>query len=500
MTTKDTVSAHEQAIERATDGIEFGRWIDGAVSPATSGKTFDAVDPAVKEPIAAVPRCEKPDVDEAVAAAERAGEKWRTLTASERADRLQEWVDVLYDHLEELALLESLEVGKPIEHAKGDVETGLEFLEYYARAAVGIEGEQLSLGEDSHAYVRREPYGVAGQILPWNYPMLLFGWKTGAALPMGNTVACKPAEQAGLSIVRAAQLSEGILPDGVLNVVPGLGEEAGAPLTGHGGVDKLSFTGSVPTGQAVMEAAADGVTPVTLELGGKNPFIVFPDADLESAAATAASGGFYNVGQSCDSATRLILHESIKDEFLELYLEEVETHSPGDPLEEDTAMGPLCFEGQYEKVERYVELGQEEGAELIAGGDRPSDPDGEGWFYEPTVFDDVTAEMRIAQEEVFGPVQFVMTFEGYEEAIELANDVDYGLTSGVMTGDPSTAHSAAADLEAGSVWINQYFGTVPGTPFGGFNDSGIGRECGKEALLEYTQSKAVHMALDTPEY
>ena len=326
------------------------------------------------------------------------------------------------------------------------------------------------------------------------------GWKVGAALATGNTVVCKPAEQAPLSVTRTAQLSAGILPDGVLNVVPGYGEEAGAPLTSHAGVDKLSFTGSVPVGQAVMEAAADQVTPVTLELGGKNPFVVFPDADLEDAAATAAVGGLYNVGQSCDSATRLVVHESVKEEFVDLLTERTAGWTPADPLDEDTPMGPLCFGDQYEKVQRYVDIAREEGAELVTGGGPPADEPENGFFYEPTLFDGVTTDMRVAQEEVFGPVQFLMTFSDYEEAIELANDVKYGLTAGVMTGSASTAHRAAADIQAGSIWVNQYFGTVPGTPFGGFKQSGIGRECGKETLDEYTQSKAVHLSLDEPEY
>jgi len=499
MTDHDPTDAHAQAIERATEGTTFERWIDGNSSPAAGGETFSPIDPTVREPIAPVARCREADVDDAVDAARAASAEWRGMAPDERADRIQEWIEVLHDSLDELARLEALDAGKPIAHARADVESGLDFFEYYARVAVGQEGEQIPVGGDSHAYVRHEPYGVAGQILPWNYPLSLMGWKVGAALPTGNTVVCKPAEQAGLSVIRATQLSEGILPDGVLNVVPGYGEEVGASLSGHGGIDKLSFTGSVPTGQTVMQSAAESVTPITLELGGKNPFVVFPDADLESAAQSAALGGFYNAGQSCDSATRLILHESIKEEFLEIYHEEVAAHSPGDPLDEDTVMGPLCFEGQYEKVTRYVDLGREEGAEIIAGGERAADaPD--GWFYEPTLFDGVETDMRIAQEEVFGPVQFVMTVESYDEAIELANDVEYGLASGVMTGDPSTAHRAAADIEAGSVWVNRYFGTVPGTPFGGYKNSGIGRECGKEALKEYTQSKAVHMALDEPEY
>ena len=495
--TDDVRLNHEQARDRATTDAEFGAWIGGETRDAASGDTFAVEDPAVAEPIVEVPRCDGDDVDAAVVSATNAFEsEWADTTATERSRLLREWIAEMRDHLDELALLESLEVGKPLAYAEADVENGLDFFEYYASVAVAQEGDQIPTGGDSHAYVRKEPYGVAGQILPWNYPVLLMGWKVGAALAAGNASVCKPAEEAPLAVIRAAQLSKGILPDGVLNVVPGYGEEAGAPLTEHRGVDKLSFTGSVPVGQEVMRAAAETVAPVTLELGGKNPFVVFPDADLEAAAASVAVGGFYNAGQSCDSASRILVHEDVKEEFLDHYLDELEGYAPGDPLEDGTTMGPLCFEGQFEKVQQYVEIGRDEGATLLAGGEAGS---GDGWYFEPTVFDDVDPDTRLAQEEIFGPVQMVMTFDSYEEAIEIANDVEYGLTAGVATTDSSLAHCAAADIEAGSVWVNQYFGTVPGTPFGGFKQSGIGRECGKDTLDEYTRTKAVNVALDEPE-
>jgi aldehyde dehydrogenase (NAD+) len=347
-------------------------------------------------------------------------------------------------------------------------------------------------------YIRNEPYGVAGQILPWNYPLNLFGWKAGAALAAGNTVVCKPSEEAPLSITRAAQLSAGVLPDGVLNVVNGYGTEAGAPLTEHGGVDKLSFTGSVPVGKSVMRAAAEHVTPVTLELGGKSPFVVFPDADIQQAAETSAAGIFYNTGQSCDACSRILVHEDVREAFTEAFLEAAAVWEPGDPLADGTTMGPLTFADQHQKVTDYIELGQQEGATLLHGG---ASPDGElaaGEFIEPTVFANVDNDMRIAQEEIFGPVQTIIEFADYEEAIELANDVDYGLAAGVATGDGSTAHRAAADIQAGSIWVNEYHGGGPGIPFGGFKASGIGRECAKEALDEYTQTKSVNIALDDP--
>ena len=281
----------------------------------------------------------------------------------------------------------------------------------------------------------------------------------------------------------------------------GYGEEAGAPLTEHGAVDKLSFTGSVPVGQAVMAAASETVTPVTLELGGKSPFIVFPDADLDQAAATSAAGLFYNTGQSCDACSRILVHEDVHDDFLDRYVAEAEeTWRPGDPLAEGTTMGPLTFADQLEKTSNYVDVGQAEGADLVCGGDAPDDDAlADGYFFEPTVFDGVDNDMRIAQEEIFGPVQSVITFSDYDEAIRLANDVDYGLASGVATSDSSLAHRAAADIEAGSVWVNEYHGGGPGIPFGGYKHSGFGRECAKETLSAYTHSKAVNVALDEPD-
>lgn len=492
---------HAQARERIED-LEFGAYVGGETRPAASGETFAPRDPAVDEPIADVSRGAAADIDAAVEAAETAAHgEWGDLSVAERSNRIRAWVDRLRDNVEELTLLETLEVGKPLTHARADVENGLDFFEYYASVALAQEGEYVPTGDDTHAYVRKEPYGVTGQILPWNYPVLLMGWKVGAALAAGNTSVCKPAEQAPLAVIRAAQLSEGILPDGVLNVVPGFGEEAGEPLTVHDGVRKLSFTGSVPVGKSVMRAAADSVTPVTLELGGKNPFVVLPDADVEEAAVTAATGGLYNAGQSCDSASRVIVHEAVESEFMEHYLAAYDDWEPSDPLSEGATMGPLAFERHHETVSEYVDVARAEGATVRRGGGRPTDGELDaGWYYRPTVVDDVTPEMRVAQEEVFGPVQFVLTVDSYEEAIEVANGVDYGLAAGVATGDPSMAHRAAADVEAGSVWVNQYFGTVPGTPFGGFKQSGVGRECARQALDEHVRTKSVNLALDDPPY
>ncbi|MBP2252410.1 aldehyde dehydrogenase (NAD+) [Halarchaeum solikamskense] len=481
-------------ISEVSEGATFGNYVDGETIPSASGKLFAPEDPTIAEPIADVPESDAGDVDDAVAAASDAFESWCELTPLDRGDALREWSQVLRDNLDELARLTTLEVGKPIAASRADVETGIRFVEYYASVAAGKEGRVPDGGADALAYVEEEPYGVTGQILPWNYPLLLLGWKVGAALATGNTCVVKPAEQTPLATIRAAQLSADVLPDGVLNVVNGFGE-TGAAISGHDDVRKVSFTGSVPVGREVMRSAAADVTPVTLELGGKNPFLVFPDADVGDAAETAAAAGLYNNGQSCDSGTRLLIHEDVEEEFLDAYLDAVSSRTVGDPLD-DVEQGPLCHREHWESVKEYIELGREEGATLLAGGGRPVDAPKDGYYVEPTVFGDVDPDMRIATEEVFGPVQFVMTFAEYEEAIDVANGTDYGLASGVFTRDISRAHRAASDLEAGSVWVNHYFGTVPGTPFGGFKQSGIGRECGSDALDEYTQTKSVRIALD----
>ncbi|MFC4540982.1 aldehyde dehydrogenase family protein [Halosolutus amylolyticus] len=490
---------HREAIERATTDRSFGNWIDGESVAASTDETFETTDPAVTIPITAVPRSGPADVDRAVAAARDAMDgEWGETTAAERSRLLREWVDRLRDHVDELALLESLDVGKPLAHAKGEIEKALEFVEYYASVGRGQEGVQVPVSNDSHVYTRREPYGVVGAIVPWNFPLVLASWKLGPALAAGNAVVLKPAEDSPLTATRVAQLSAGILPDGVLNVVHGYGEEAGAPLAGHEGVDKLSFTGEDVTGEEVMRTAADAITPVTLELGGKSPFLVFPDADLETAVETVAGGIFYNTGQSCDAPSRVLVHEDVHDEFVDRFVEAAESHVIGDPLAEETTMGPLTSRAQYEKVTGYVDAGIDEGATLVSGGDRPGGDLADGWYVEPTVFDGVDNDMQVAREEIFGPVETINTFGTYEEAIEIANDTPYGLAAGIATETTDLAHRAAADLEAGSVWVNTYGSTVTGGPFGGYKRSGIGRECGKDALEYYTRTKTVNLELDEP--
>jgi aldehyde dehydrogenase (NAD+) len=486
---------HKQAIDQVTATTAFDAWIDGEPYVPDEERRFETYDPAIDDVITSIPRCTAEDVDSAVDAATGAFEGWGAMTVTERSNRILEWVEKLRDHTDELALLESLDTGKPLDNAEYEVDKALEYIEYYAHIVRGEQGSQIPIADDAHAYTRNEPYGVVGLIVPWNYPLLLTSWKLGPALAAGNTVVLKPAENTPLTATRIAQLSANILPEGVLNIVHGYGDEVGAPITSHSGIRKLSFTGEDSTGEAVMKAAAEQITPVTLELGGKSPFIIFPDANLERAVSIAADGIFYNTGQSCDAFSRTLVHESIHDEFIELFVERAAGQQVGDPLQDATTMGPLASEQQYQKFTKYVEIGTDEGATLSYGGDSQQD----GWFVEPTIFDDVDNDMRIAQEEIFGPVASVITFEDYSEAIALANSVDYGLVAGIATDDLSLAHRAAAQLEAGSVWINQYSRIVPGTPFGGYKRSGIGRECGTEALNHYRQTKTINVGLDEPE-
>ncbi|ADB62900.1 Aldehyde dehydrogenase (NAD(+)) (plasmid) [Haloterrigena turkmenica DSM 5511] len=488
---------HEQAIEEVTRGRQFDAWIKGSSRTSIRGERFETKDPATEKTITTVPRCQEEDVDKAVEAAKKAfNQTWGSLPVDERSEALLDWVETLRANSEELALLESLDTGKPLADAEYEVSEAINYIEYYAQIARGEQGDQLPIGDDTHAFTKHEPYGVAGLIVPWNYPLLLASWKLGPALSAGNTVVLKPAEDSPLSVTRIAQLSEDVLPPGTLNIVHGFGDEAGAPLTRHEDISKLSFTGEGQTGETIMKAAAEQITPVTLELGGKSPFIVFPDADLENAAEIAAEGIFYNTGQSCDAFSRTLVHEDIHAEFLELFRAEAEERIVGDPLAKETTTGPLASKQQFEKVREYIEIGKKEGAALVHGGESISITDSDdGWFVEPTIFDGVENDMRIAQEEIFGPVASVIQFADYNEAVSIANDIDFGLAAGVATTDLSIAHRASDDIQAGTVWVNQYADLVPGTPFGGFKRSGIGRECAKDTLREYQQTKTVNISL-----
>ncbi|MFB6122855.1 MAG: aldehyde dehydrogenase [Haloferacaceae archaeon] len=466
----------------------YGLYVDGEWRDASDGSTLPTADPATGGLLSTVAAGTAADVDHAVETARRAFEEWRTVDPDERGRLVHAVGQLIRERLDELAEIESLDQGKPISQARSDLQGAARYFEYYAGAADKLEGRSVPVGHDGVDYTVREPYGVSAQITPWNFPANLFARGVAPALVAGNAVVVKPAEQTPISALHLAELcAEAGLPDGVVNVVTGYGDPTGAALSGHDDVDTITFTGSVPTGQAIMRAAADTITPVTLELGGKNPAIVFPDADLDSAADWVTTAIFTNAGQVCSAADRLLVHESVHDELVENVVDVAESYTLGPGLE-DPDMGPLVSEEQFEKVTNYVELGEEEGATLAAGGDVPNRG---GHFVEPTVFTDVSNDMRIAQEEIFGPVLAVVPFSTEGEALELANDVEYGLTAGIFTNDVTRAHRFARDLEAGNVYVNQWFGDTNQTPFGGYKMSGVGREKGLEALDSYLRTKNV---------
>ena len=489
---------HRSKHREATADVEFGAWIDGG--RRTEGTDRGVEDPVIGEPIVDVPQCDASDVDSAVDAAWSAFEGgWEDASVRDRSKRLFEWADVLADHVEELTLLECLDCGKPISQARGEVKGAIDTLEFYASAVRAHRGSEVPAGDDLHLYTTREPYGVVGQIVPWNYPLWAAAWKLGPALAAGNACVLKPASDTPLSTIRAAQLSEGIFPDGVLNVVPGSGSDVGQAVAAHEDIRKVSFTGSTGVGSGVMHAAADRVAPVTLELGGKSPFVVFPDADLDTVVPAVADGIFYSTGEICDAFSRAIVHDSIADEFTERFVEAAESHVLGDPLDEATTMGPLTSGEQLETVTGYIETGKGE-AELLCGGGTPDDPAlSAGHYVEPTVFRGVTNDTTIGSEEIFGPVQTIQTFEDYDEAIELANDTQYGLASGIGTESTSLVHRTADDLDAGLVYVNEYGPIMPEAPYGGFKQSGFGKDLGLEALEHYQRTKSVYVNLDEPE-
>jgi len=491
---------HQEAHDSALDGLTVAPWVGGQSRDPDGAGTVATRDPVVDETMVEVPVCDADAVGRAVATAWDAYDReWADTTPAERSRRLFAWIGELEANVEDLALLESLDTGKPMADARGEVEGAVDTLEYYASVVRAQTGEQVPAGEALHMYTRTEPFGVVGQVTPWNFPMWAAAWKLGPALAAGNCTVLKPSKHTPLTTVRMAQLSKGILPDGALNVVTGPGSTTGTALVEHDDVRKLSFTGSGTIGRQVMRAAAERIAPVTLELGGKSPVIVFPDADLETAVDAVADGIYYSTGEICDAFSRALVHEDVHEEFLDRFLDRSESYVLGDPLEEETTMGPLTTRDQFETVSEYVAVGQREGATLATGGGPPDDPAlRDGHYFEPTVFTDVENDMRIATEEIFGPVQTVQTFGDYDRAIELANDTEFGLAAGIVTESTDVAHGAAADLEAGIVYVNAYGPIRPDGPYGGFKKSGIGRDLGEAALEHYRQTKTVYVNLDDP--
>ena len=472
-----------------------GKWQDAA-----SGKRFESRNPATGELIAEVAEGDAPDIDRAVAAARRALEQgpWGKMDPSERGKYLRKMADLVRKNAEDLAVLDTKDCGKPITDTRTvDVPVAAEFFDYFAGLPDKMCGSTIPAGEGFLNYTLREPVGVVGQITAWNFPILNAAIKLAPALACGNTLVLKPGEDTPLSALELARLSqEAGVPDGVVNVVPGYGPTAGEALVKHPDVDKIAFTGSTEIGKHVMRLAADTLKHVTLELGGKSPNIVFPDADMDAAVAGALFGIFLNQGQVCCAGSRLFLHETICDRFMEKLLARAKSLRVGDPMDEKTQLGSLVSPKQLETVTGYVETGRQEGARLEIGGSKPKNPElAKGCFFTPTVFTGVRDNMRIAREEIFGPVLCVMTFRDEEEVIRRANDVAYGLAAAVWTRDIARAHIMARKLKAGVLWLNVTTHFSWATPYGGYKESGFGREMGMEAIEIYTQVKDVWVNL-----
>ena len=473
---------------------EYGLFINGELTEPASGEIRDVVEPATGNPLARAAIAGEQDVDRAVEAARGAlAGAWTKTPPNERSRLLHALADAMQANRKELAELEARNVGKAISSAKAELAQGIENFRFYASAIASIAGRSNSVGGSLLYYSLKEPVGVAGQIVPWNYPLMLATWKIAPALAAGCSVVLKPDPATPLSALRLAELATEVgIPAGVVNVVPGDGPTTGAYLVRHPGIDKVAFTGSTQTGAEIMRLVAEPLKRVTLELGGKSPNVVFADADLADAIPSAVWSIYYSAGQSCEARSRVLVEASVYDEFVSQFVEKARALKVGDPLEPDTQMGSLISTDHRDKVHRFVELGREEGAELVTGGE-PGD--GGGAFYPPTVLAQVDNRMVVAQEEIFGPVATVIPFEDEKDAIRIANDTKYGLFATVWTRDPGRGHRLARAIKAGSVAINTPYTAFPGIPFGGYKQSGFGRELGIETLELYLETKSVLVSL-----
>src|SRR5690625_1839682 len=474
-----------------------GLYINGGYVESASGKTFETLNPATEEVLANVSEAQEEDIDHAITAAEKAfyDGPWSDLTAAERSHLMYKFADLLEENREELAQLDTLDNGKPYKTAlEDDIDGVVDLFRYYAGWCTKIYGQTIPITNDHLTYTVHEPVGVVGQIIPWNFPLAMASWKLGPALATGCTVVIKPAEQTPLSLLYTADLfKQAGFPDGVVNIVPGFGPVAGEAIVNHPKVDKVAFTGSTAVGKNIMKKAADDIKNITLELGGKSPNIVFDDANLEEAIEGAFQGIMYNHGQNCSAGSRVFIQRNVYEEVLEGLVKRANELKLGDGMEEDTDMGPLISSKQMDRVLGYIEKGKEEGANILAGGERAFD---KGYFVKPTIFADVTDEMTISREEIFGPVVAVYPFDTVDEVIKRANDSDYGLAAGVWSENIKTAHHVARKLKAGTVWVNDYGLEMEGAPFGGYKKSGTGRELGSYALDEYTEVKTVYVNVD----
>ncbi|KAK7116548.1 retinal dehydrogenase 2-like [Littorina saxatilis] len=460
---------------------------------AESGKTFPTINPATGKPIVQLQEADKADVEKAVAAAKEAfklGSPWRRMDASRRGVLLNKFADLMEQNIAELASLEVLDNGKPFKAAVFDMFFAIQVVRYYAGWSDKIHGKSIPINGDYVCYTRHEPVGICAQIIPWNYPAVMFVWKFAPALAAGNVVIIKPAEQTPLSAIFLASLVKEVgFPDGVVAVLPGYGPTAGAALTGHKDINKVAFTGSTEIGQIIMQAAGESnLKRTTLELGGKSPAIFLDDVDIDSAVEQAQEACMTNMGQCCVAGTRTFVHEKIYDEFVKKSAALAAKRTVGDPFDPNTINGPQIDEEQFTKILGMIEKGKKEGAKVEAGGDRWGK---EGYFVQPTVFSHVTDSMCIAQDEIFGPVQQLLKFSSVDEAIERANSTNYGLGAAVFTNDINKAMMFANGVRAGTVWVNCYNAVTPQAPFGGFKMSGIGRELGEYGLQQYVEVKNV---------
>jgi aldehyde dehydrogenase (NAD+) len=476
-------------------------WIEGRAVACASGQKIDVINPATGELLTTVERGGAEDVDRAVKAARRAFEEgpWPRLNPSERSKLLWRIGELIDAHRDELARLESLNTGKTLKGAlRGDLKPAADIFYYYAGWARHLHSEVIPVDGPFFNYTLREPVGVVGMITAWNYPMLLAAWKIAPALATGNTCVVKPSELTPLTTLRLAELcQEAGVPPGVVNVVTGYGAEAGEALGRHLDVDKIAFTGSIRTARALMKASGESnLKRLSLELGGKSPNIIFPDADLEAAIPAAFWAIYANKGEVCSAGSRLLLHEQIHDQFLERLVDKARKMRVGDPLDPKTEMGAQISQAQLDRILGYIQSGKAEGAKLLCGGERDTEGDkARGFFVQPTIFAEVKPQMKIAQEEIFGPVLATMKFHDEDEAVAIANTTIYGLVSAIWTRDIQRAHRLARQMKAGVVWINTYNGFDSAAPFGGYKQSGFGREMGMHALESYTQVKSVWVAL-----
>jgi len=500
------MAAAVPSIERAAQGVTSSAVLDflrkpkqlligGKWTPAKSGKTFETINPANEEVLALAAEGDKADVDEAAKAARKAFEsgKWSEMGPHQRARYLFKIADLIEQHADELATLETLNNGIAISLARGMVAGAVDTFRYYGGWVTKIYGETNPSAPGFFNYTLREPVGVCGQIIPWNGPIAMLAWKIAPALACGNVSILKPAEQTPLTALRIGELIlEAGIPEGVVNIITGFGETAGAAIASHPDIDKVAFTGSTEVGKLILQASAGNLKRVSLELGGKSPNVIFSDADLESAVPSSVSGFTMLSGQVCCAGTRVFVQRDFHDRFVDALTRYTSEVKVGNPLDARTTVGPLVSKDQFDRVKGYFEVGKNEGAKTTVGGNFPG---GKGYFVNPTVFVDVKNDMRIAREEIFGPVASVIPFKDENDAVLQGNDTTYGLAAAVWTNDVARAHKVARALRAGTVWVNCYNNIDPISPFGGYKQSGIGRELGKHSIELYTQIKSVYVKL-----